>query len=201
LAEVKAGRIRWFSVQDPTPNLENGLDEAGHIACFECKRYDEYISVGRTMNAVLGNTTTRITISEFTDEERAIYRADEWRREERAYEYSMAAIEWPVNITAKSEKAAWIDEHHSSISELRDRIEMLFLHSQSTDGKSAGDHYFAVDATLYGPYTNKEEMHAAIIQTEVKRIPAHPYRAYITPNGKWRGCADDEFDEMYGRNT
>lgn len=189
LSEIKAGRVCWMNISGE--KAEGLVDENGNIACFECKRYDEYVSVRRTMNAIFGNTTTRLVLSEFTEEERAIYRADAWRREERVYEQAFQGITFPQDLP-DGEKSDWLIKHHYDVWLLRDRVETTFLYTQSTEGRHVGDHYFALDATLHGPYANKEAMDAAIQQVTPKRIPASPCRAYINDKGEWRGCSDDE---------
>jgi hypothetical protein len=195
LSEIKAGRVCWMDVPgeklESPQNLEGGIDENGNIACFECKRYDEYISVRRTMNAILGNTTTRLVLSEFTEEERAIYHADAWRREERAFNRALQGITLPKDLT-DAEKTDWLMKNHYDVWLLRDRLETTFLYSQSTEGRRVGDHYFALDATLYGPYANKEAMDAALEHMKSACVLAAPCRAYITEKGEWRGCSEDE---------
>ncbi len=194
IADIKSGRICWASlVSSNNPNnLENGVNDKGQIACFECKRYEQYISVSEAMNAILSpNVAASIHMSKFNDEELKIYRANAWQREERLYDQTMSNITLPENLS-DSEKSAWIAEYHSEIVELRGRIETLFLFSQSTDGKHPGDYYFALDSTLYGPYYNKDAMDVEINQKTAKKLPAVPCCAYIAKDGSWRCCSEDE---------
>jgi hypothetical protein len=183
-AEVKAGSQMW----DENPaekaavpnNVVGGMNDMGHILCFAYRRYDYTVSISRVMNAILGDHVRVIRIGSFTDEERALHKAGEYKRYQHLYTLQWNSVYWPTKLEGPVAQLAWLKKtdgsKYATLEYLRRQAEFHRLHMESAAFYSEGAYLAARDGVLFGPCDTETNLVAALAATEPLYYPAEPYR-------------------------
>lgn len=175
VAEVKLGRIRIYQDAEEYQSIsQNVVDESQQLTgdnrfwAFDCKRFDEAVSVSRTMNAILKDPEASIRITNFTQEEKSMYDHHSYIRLERSY--------------------TQCDPNNTDMRKYyRDQIEMRYIHLMCNPAEyQEGAYYYSLDTTVHGPFTTLDDMLRAVNEAKhaAKHQPAVPHMVQVV-NGEW----------------
>lgn len=178
VAELKLGRIRIYQDAEEYQSIpQNVVDESQQLTgdnrfwAFDCKRFDEAVSVSRTMNAILKDPTASIHITNFTEEERDEYDRQCYVRLHRNYSQCS-----PTNTDMRKY--------------YRDQIEMRYIYLMCNPAEyQEGAYYSSIDTKIRGPFTTLDEMlrDTNEAKANAEYQPSVPHMVRVV-NGEWM-CA------------